>query len=126
MENVFSLKSGPIFKIQNMEKETIKISNSEFKNFKSGSGEQLIQYFSRIKCEYNYDKQNYKLMFQDLQSYVNNNEADNNKANNSKANKRPKLVIDNCTIDNREVVNRLVNYLYQMDAYDHRSNIKKD
>jgi len=39
VENVFSLKSGPIFKIYNMENEIINISNSEFRSFKAGSAE---------------------------------------------------------------------------------------
>jgi len=39
VENVFSLKNGPVFKIYNMDNERINIMNSEFRRFKSGSGE---------------------------------------------------------------------------------------
>ena len=42
VENVFSFKSGPIFKIYNMNGEKIRITDSEFKSFKGGSAEQLI------------------------------------------------------------------------------------
>ena len=42
VENVFSFKSGAIFKIYNMNGEKIRITDSEFKSFKGGSAEQLI------------------------------------------------------------------------------------
>ena len=42
VENVFSLKNGPVFKIYSMRNEVINIKNSEFRSFRSGSGEQLI------------------------------------------------------------------------------------
>jgi len=42
VENVFSYRSGPVFKIYNMDHEMINISNSEFTSFKSGSAEQFI------------------------------------------------------------------------------------
>ena len=69
VKNVFSYKSGPIFNIKNMKKEKIVIQNSEFRSFKGGLEEQLIQFFGNSHYEYNYDKQNYKLMLNTLANY---------------------------------------------------------
>jgi len=47
VESVFSLKSGPIFKVHRMSNQRIDIMNSEFRSFKGGSGEYLVQYLSK-------------------------------------------------------------------------------
>jgi len=51
VENVFSLQSGPIFKIHKMNNERIDIINSEFRSFKGGAGDYLIKYVTKSKYE---------------------------------------------------------------------------
>jgi len=41
----------------------VNISNSEFKRFKAGSGDQFVRYLSKSDYEYLNDKEKFKLMF---------------------------------------------------------------
>ena len=60
-ENTFSYKDGPMFRIYNMNGNKINISNSEFKRFRAGSGEQLVQYLTKSDFKYLDYKDRYRL-----------------------------------------------------------------
>ena len=104
-ENSFSYKDGPMFRIYNMNGSKINIYNSEFKSFKAGSGEQLVQYLSKSDFKYLDDRNKYRLKLHLIEYYK---KKESNQL-------MPELVIHNCKINNMGVMNPFINYIYHID-----------